>query len=515
MTSTLKAPGARQGKAAPKDRLAGTGTLFRLGLRRERHALPAWLLANAALLGGTAAAYGAAFTDAEARAAAIDRSESALLRALNGAPAGDGIGSLAVTDTFTATTTLASLMAVAMVLRQTRQNDESGRAELLASTAVGRHAPLLAALLLGVAACAALVPVLALALALGGLPVAGSVAAAAAIAATGLVFAAVATMTAQLWPSTTASTWDAILVIFLVFLPRAIGDALGGVPAGGLGVSRGWISWISPVTWAQEIRPFHGDRWVLLVPLVALSVPIAAQGFRLSTKRDPGSSVIDTGKGPAAASPSLRGPWSLGRRLYRTAMKAWVAGSILGFLCAGLLGAGDDASAVAMADLVAIVAVCHAAHVLAGLRSEETTGGLAMTLAGRAGRGTWLLARLGHGAAGLAAVVLAAGLGASLGTGLRSGDLGGGLAETLAVSLVQTTAALAFAGLAVAAFGALPRLFLPLLWAGPVATALLAVAASEPDAGPVAGLTAVAAILAALVLGALGTVAFGRRDVGG
>ncbi|XVQ14182.1 hypothetical protein ACQP1W_17055 [Spirillospora sp. CA-255316] len=564
MTATAKATGKSQGKAAPHERLAGTGTLLRLGLRRERFTLPAWLLANAALLGGTAAAYGAVHTEAEARTAAVDRSGSAVLRAFNGAPAGESVGSLAVTDAFTLTTTLASLMAVAMVLRQTRQNDESGRAELLASTAVGRHAPLLAALLLGVGACAALVPVLALALVLAGLPVAGSAAAAAAIAATGLLFAAVATMTAQLWPSTAASTWDAILVIFLVFLPRAAGDALGEVPAGGIGVSRGWLSWISPVTWAQEVRPFHGDRWAMLVPLVALSVPIAAQGFRLSMKRDPGSSVIDTGKGPATAPPSLRGPWSLGRRLHRRALNAWVAASFFGFLCAGLFGAPgvtglpgvgdagftglvqrtfalpggappttDDAFAVVMGDVVAIVAVCYVAHALAELRSEETSGGLAMALAGRTGRGGWLLARLGVGAAGLAAVVLAAGLGAGAGTGLRGGDLDGGLARMLGVSLIQIPAALAFAGLAVAVFGALPRLFRPLLWAGPAATALLAVAgaradlpgrvaglsplwhtpavpAVEPAPGPVAGLAAVA-----LVLAALGAAAFRRRDVGG
>ncbi|MEV1318844.1 hypothetical protein AB0J14_22495 [Micromonospora arborensis] len=563
MTATSVATvGQSRDTAAPRDQFAGTGMLFRLALRRERYALPAWLLANAVVLGGTVAAYGATYTDTGARDAAVSRSDSVLLRALNGAPAGDSVGSLAVTDTFLITTTLASLMAVAMVLRHTRENDDQGRAELLASTAVGRLAPLLAALLLGVGACVALVPVLTLALTINNLPLVGSIAAATAIAAIGLLFAAVSTMTAQLWPSMTASTWDAILVISLVFLPRAFGDALGQVPPGGIGVSRGWLSWTSPVTWAQEIKPFHGDRWLMLLPLVALSALIAAQGFRLNTRREPGSSVIETARGPASAPPSLRGPWHLGLRLHRAALWAWVPGTFLGFLCAGLLGAPavtslpgaddagfvdlvqrtlalptgasptvDDIFSVVVGVLVAIVAVCYVAHVLALLWREEATGGLAMTLACGVERTGWLLSRLRLGVLGLAAVVVAAGLGAGLGVGLRRDDVAGGITQMVAVALVQLPAALAFAGLAVAVFGALPRLFRPLLWAGPVVLAFLTVTVAraglpgwvaglspmwhtrafpvaEPGAGPVIGL-----ILAAFVLATLGAVAFRRRDI--
>lgn len=543
----------RGGPAAPGERsrpLAGTGGLLRLGLRRERLALPAWLLANAALLGGTAAVYGHIYSGADVRSAAVARSESAALRGLNGAPAADSAGSLAFTDTFTLATALASLMAVSMVLRQTRQNDAAGRAELVASTAVGRHAPLLAALLLGAASCAVLVPVVAFALAITGLPLSGSFAAGGAIASVGLVFAAVATMTAQLWPSTSASTWDAVLVMTLVALPRAVGDAASEPAPGGVGVERGWISWISPATWAQEVRPFHGDNWPLLIPVAALALPIALQGFRLSRKRDPGTSVFTTDTGSPAAAPALRGTVSLFWRLRRAALTAWVAGAFLGALCLGLLGvvglsgpwgeaaafsrfarglglAADEAFALLVGELVAVAAMGSAAHVLLAARGEEPSGRLALLLGAAPARTRWFAA---HAALALVgpAVVVAGGAGAGLGTGLRAGDLGGGLAQAMAAAATQVPAVLLFTGVLLAMLGAAPRMLRPLPWAAAGAVLLLAFGlagrllglpaetglpvpiAGGPDPVFLAGLLAAGPVLAWI-----GGAVFARRTIGG
>ena len=42
----------------------------------------------------------------------------------------------------------------------------------------------------------------------------------------------------------------------LAFLLRAVGDSTTGAR---------WLSWLSPIGWAQQLRPFAGERWWVLV----------------------------------------------------------------------------------------------------------------------------------------------------------------------------------------------------------------------------------------------------------
>ena len=42
-------------------------------------------------------------------------------------------------------------------------------------------------------------------------------------------------------------------------------------------MGEGTLSWLSPIGWAQQIRPYAGDRWlVALAPLALLMVLVAA-----------------------------------------------------------------------------------------------------------------------------------------------------------------------------------------------------------------------------------------------
>lgn len=132
---------------------SGTVGLLRLYLRRDRIALPAWVLLlstplGTVYVGGVEAVYPTA-ADRASLAASIMASPAQ--RALYGNVYGDSLGATGIWKAGM----FHVLIAVAVILtvvRHTRAEEESGRTELVNSTAVGRYASLTAALLLAGAA---------------------------------------------------------------------------------------------------------------------------------------------------------------------------------------------------------------------------------------------------------------------------------------------------------------------------------------------------------------------------
>ncbi|OOK78619.1 putative aBC transporter membrane-spanning protein [Mycobacterium kansasii] len=97
--------------------------------------------------------------------------------------------------------TLIAVAVILTVIRHTRADEETGRAELIESTSVGRYASLSAALLLSFSASIATGAIGAAGLLTTKVAPAGSLAFGAALAGSGLVFTAVAAAAAQLSPS--------------------------------------------------------------------------------------------------------------------------------------------------------------------------------------------------------------------------------------------------------------------------------------------------------------------------
>jgi len=108
----------------------------------------------------------------------------------------------------------------------------------------------------------------------------------------------------------------------VVYVLRAIGDTAGDGGAV-------WLRWLSPIGWGQQVRPFAGDRWwVLVLPLVFFVV-VAGAAHALVARRDYGAGLLPDRPGPATASASLRGPLGLAWRLHRGALYGWTAGFVL------------------------------------------------------------------------------------------------------------------------------------------------------------------------------------------
>jgi ABC-2 type transport system permease protein len=141
-------PTARSGRS---DSTAGIGHLVRLVLRRDRLRIALWWTAIVGLIVVTAASItGLYHTPAELETyGRLVRGNSALI--VQSGP-GYGLdnpttGAVMMNESAIWTIIGVALMSVFMTVRHTRTEEESERAELIRAAPVGRHAPLVAALI--------------------------------------------------------------------------------------------------------------------------------------------------------------------------------------------------------------------------------------------------------------------------------------------------------------------------------------------------------------------------------
>ncbi|GIG86768.1 ABC transporter permease [Plantactinospora endophytica] len=534
----------------------GTARLTRLALRRDRVKLLVWALAVpgvAALVAQSVAGiYG---TEQDRIGYATTSAASVVARAFNGPVSGPSLGSVVTAEAYTMLALLAALLSTFAVVRHTRQNEETGRAELLGSAVVGRHAPLSAALLTTLAANVLSGLLLAGVLIAGELPVAGSLALGAAIAGIGISFAAVAAVTAQISGTARGANGMAAAVVGLAFLLRAAGDAWGDVTVDGMRVVSAWPSWLSPLGWANQVQAFDGNRWWVLALTAGFAALAVGTAFALTSHRDLGSGLLAVRRGPATAPRALLSPVGLAWRLQRGVVLGWAVGVAVMGLSMGSVGdevgsfVGDneaaseliaqlggtdelvDAFLGTMMAMFALAVAGFAVQSVLRLRAEETAGTLEGLLATALSRPRWLLSHLCWAALGTAGLLALAGASTGLGYGLVSGDVPGEVARLTVAGLVQVPAVLALAGLVVVLFGLLPRLAVALSWSVfllcvlvgqlgallelPQAvlnlspfTHLPAVPATDPTATPL-----VALLVVAVALTGLGLATFRRRDL--
>ncbi|WP_329128294.1 ABC transporter permease [Streptomyces caniferus] len=469
LAAPLPAPAARS------RHLAGTGALVRLALRRDRVMIPAWVLT----LGLVVAAMGASFdavygTAAERARLAVSMNGNGSMRALYGPVLSDSLGGLVAWRMAGFGAVLAAVMSLLIVVRHTREEEETGRQELLSAAMVGRRAPLTAALLTALTANAALAALITGGLTASGLPGAGSLALGTAIGGTGLVFAGLAAVAAQLTESARLAKGLTGTVLGLAFALRAAGDAQG--PGATSPLTR-----VSPIGWAENLRPYAGERWWTALLFLAAAALAVGASYALTARRDIGMSFLPARPGPAVAPRSLSGPFGLAWRLQRATLLGWT----LGFLCAGGIfggiaeGAFDlvggnrqtreivermggqqgltEAFLATMTGMLGMVAALYAAGAVLRLRGEETGERAEPVLACAVGRLRWAGSHLALAYGGTAVILTAGGLALGVAYGLSADDLGGALGPVLLAALAQVPAVWTLTGLAVLVLGLAPR----------------------------------------------------------
>jgi ABC-2 type transport system permease protein len=470
---------------------AGTGILARLVLRRDRVRLAVWIVVIGATVLGTAASFASLYPTVASRVSfARSVTGNAGLRALIGRPFDlTSIGGLTAWRIGSIAAVLVALMSALTVVRHTRAEEEQGRRELVGAGAVGRHAPLTAALAVVLAADLAVALVVALSLVAMGEAAAGALALGLALAGAGAMFAAVAALAAQVTETARAANGIVASVLGLSYVLRAAGDA-----AGNTGPS--WLSWLSPIGWAQRVRPFAGERWWVLGLIAAFALATGAAGYALAARRDLGAGLLPSRPGRAQAGTHLRSPLALAWRLQRGSLAGWAAGfAVLGAAVGGVAdsvsqlvrdspqlddvisrlgGAGGvvDAYLASIMSLAGMLAAAYAVQAALRLRSEEMSLRAEPVLATAVGRIQWTLSHAAFAVLGPAVVLAAAGLSAGVVHGLRSGDLATQVGRLLEGALVQLPATWVVAGIALALFGLAPQLSVG-GWAAVVACLLL------------------------------------------
>ncbi|MGW7365786.1 ABC transporter permease [Streptomyces sp. NPDC054841] len=464
--------------------LAGTGALLRLALRRDRIMLPVWVLVTGGVIAGAPSSLKTLYATAADRAEVVSTmAGNGSLRAVYGPAFSDSVGGIVAWRYVTFGALLAGIMSLIIVIRHTREEEETGRQELLSSAVVGRRAPLTAALLTALIADAALA--LVVAAGLRGEGGAGALALGLAIGGAGMLFATMAGIVAQLTESARLAKGLTAAVLGFAFVLRAAGDA-------GTDDGSSVLTWLSPVGWAENVRSFADERWWILLLFAGAVVVQGAVAFGLAGRRDIGMSFLPTRPGPAAGRITTAG--GLAWRLQRGSVLGWgigllATGIMFGAMTEGateLVGGSErtreivermggqsgltNAFLAGMVGMLGMVTALYIVQSVLRLHGEETGQRAEPLLAAAVGRVRWAAGHLLIAFGGAALMMLLAGAGLAIGYGQ---DLG----PVLGACLVQLPAIWTLGGVAVLLHGAFPKavvaawaatgLSLGLGWIGP------------------------------------------------
>ncbi len=520
----------------------GLPVMLRVQWRIRHRATLVWVLALIASMVSTAAAVAGLYSTPEkihSYAAAVTTGSA--LVAINGKVEGiDSLGGVVQDEAGFLMTILLPLLGISLVAQLTRREEEDGRLEAVLGGRVARHVPVLAALLGALVAIVATTIAFSLGLTAFGVPAARSLLYAASLGALAFLFAGLAALLAQVTTHSRGVYTGSLLILALAYLLRGVGD-----------VTKTWVTWLSPLGWAEKAAPFAAMRWwTLLIPLVVGGM-LAALAVLVADRRDLGSSLVGRGVGRARATRWLRSPLGLATSIHAPAALSWLAGALI---LAGMMGAlakqfvaaatGNPAlaDAIGMSGLraedgflavtqlyIAVIATGYVVQTVGSLRREETAGRLEPRLSGTLSRLGWLGAHALVIVTGLVVIVAVSSLVLGTGTAWSMGasvDVG----RVVGSGAAYLPAELLIGGLALALFGLVPRAF-SAAWTVFAAVSFIAFLGpglklkawvldlaptthiGNPPLGTVKVLPLVALSIIAAVLAATAMVGFRRRGV--
>lgn len=412
----------------------GTRHLVRLILRRDRIRLPLWVVGLGGLIAVSALAVPPLYDTPEKVAG--------YAKSVGTSPVGylmsgrqvrlDTIGGIVANEISQVAQLGICLMVMFLVVRHTRAEEESGRAELLRSTVLGRHAATLAGLLYGIAAALLIGLLTTISMLAAGLELRGSATYGVGLTLLGLCYVAVTLVAAQLSTSARGALGLAGGAIAVGYLVRGVGAMQDNA-----------LTWASPFGWAQAMNAFGDERVWPASLLVVMTLALLVAAAWLTAHRDFAGGILRTRAGTARASALLGSPVGLVFRLQRGLVIGWGIGlTALGLLYGAviptipdLVESNPDILEVigaqanveqALIDaflryifvFMAVISTSFAVASVLRVRSEEESGCTEVVLATPVRRSTWLGA--GLMVAGLGVVLLSTlmGIGLALGYGL-------------------------------------------------------------------------------------------------
>ncbi|MFY9921442.1 MAG: ABC transporter [Mycobacterium sp.] len=464
-TATLTQRTGRHEALPTASPLTGVGSLIRLALRRDRIRLSVWVAMLTLMMVYAPNAIKLAYPEEAQRLSRVNLLKTPAGIMLGGPMFGGNetdLGVMMANELMLTLIIAASILAILTVIRHTRAEEETGAAELVLSSVVGRYARTAAALILILGVNAILAVTMTVAMASTGFGVVDTAAMCLGVTGVSVVFGAVAAVTAQLWRQARAATGAAMAVLALAALVRGVGDVIDN--------SGSALSWFSPIAWAQQMRPFVDLRWWPFALLVALAVGLVVTAAVLESRRQYDDGVIaSTGEHPNAR--PINGVFGLHLTLQRGQIIGWSVGLFLSGLAFGsmtksLLDAaadnellqrvlaqqGTDGVYTTLTQFLAAAATAYVVSAVLRVWGDEESGLGEAVLAGAVSRWRWLVSAVLAAAVGSAVLMFFAGLGMGLGAGITIGEPQtiwrltlAGLAFVPALAAIAGVAALAVA----------------------------------------------------------------------
>ena len=464
------------GEAPPRrpvgDAIVGVRHLVRLIARRDRWRIVWWTTGIVAMVAATGSSIiGLYDTQAELDQYGQLMQDNAALIVQAGPGYGldtPTTGAVMMNEMGIWTIVAISLMNLFIVVRHTRTEEETERAELVRAAPVGRYTAISAAMIGATLANVVLISGVVIALLLYGLPSAGSIAFGAALLGAGSTFGAVGAVAAQVASGSRSALALGGTALAAAFVVRAVGD-----------VGTGHLSWLSPIGWAQAIRAFADERWWTLLLPAAATAALVALALVLQAHRDAGGGIIAQRVGRPSAAPSLRTPLALAVRLQRAAIAGWTTGLGLMALFYGIVA--DQAERIIeenpdmedffaqlgnasvtdayLSTSVLVLALIGSGYTISSvlrLRSEELASRADPILATSTSRTSWATGHLLVGAGGTVVVLGVSGAAIGIGFTAMTGDLTH-VPTMLGAGLAMVPAVWVLGGITMLLFGLRPR----------------------------------------------------------
>ena len=455
-----------------------TTVVARVTARKAVRSGVLWGYVFGAYLGTQAYAYASTYKTPAARASLVEEfGKNTGIAAIVG-PAHD-IGTVAGFTVWKCLAVLAIVGAVWGLLTGTRLlrgEEDAGRWELLLAGQTTRRRATAQGLLGLAAGLACLWAVTAFITALVGrssrvnINISGAMFLALAVVSGAAMFLAIGSLASQLAATRRQAASYASAVLGISYGLRMVADS---------GTGLGWLRWVSPLGWIEELQPLTSPRPWAMLPIAALSIVAGGIAVHLAGVRDLGASTLPDRASAGPRTRLLFGPGGLMLRLGRPTMLGWWAaigamGLLLGFVAksAGVamtssasfrhvlsrLGAHGNGATTYLGVAFLIVAVLVsfiAVGQISATRSEEAGGRLEHLLVRPFSRSSWLADRLVVAAVAVAASGVLAGAVTWIGTAIEGSGIGVHILLEAGVNVVPP--ALCILGIGVATFGLLPR----------------------------------------------------------
>ena len=286
---------------------------------------------------------------------------------------------------------------------------------------------------------------------------------------TAAMFLAVGALTSQLVATRRQAATLAGWFLGASYVLRMVADA-------GVGVHG--LIWLTPVGWAEELRPLTSPNPIALLPIIAFTAIVGGFAADLSGRRDVGSGILEDRPHAVEKLRLLRGHLGLSARLVRPTVTAWIAalgatGFVLGLIAKeaggtisgssvqevfsrlGATGTGAQEFLGVSFLIVAVMEGFMSAGQVTALRTEEAEGRFDNLAALPVARSSWVGGRLLIAVVALLGAAVVTGFLTWVGTAVEGGGVS--LATLLDAGINVVPAALCVLGLGILSFGAVPR----------------------------------------------------------